>query len=255
MDSKMFLGLDAGSATVKGVVLNQQAELQASSIRNVTGDYQADITAIMDALDTAGYAACVATGYAQDLVRCRAHTRTEISCHARGIFELFPEAELLIDIGGQDLKAIRIGADGRPQAFQMNDKCAAGTGRFLDVMARALAIDVSALSQLALQATQPARISSMCAVFAESEVITLLSRGCPKADVGAGLFESVAERVYALAVRLGRGGPVALSGGVVQSPALVLAIERRLKCTALLPPQPQLVGAYGAALLALEGEG
>jgi len=155
-------------------------------------------------------------------------------------------------VGGQDLKAIMVSPLGRPVRFQMNDKCAAGTGRFLEVMARALGVPVSELAGLSYKATASAKISSMCTVFAESEVISLLSRGASQAEVARGLHEAIAERICTLANRLGRARDTAMSGGVAQNRAVVSAVARRLGRKVMVPKHPQYVGALGAALIARE---
>jgi predicted CoA-substrate-specific enzyme activase len=248
-----FLGVDAGSTTVKAVVLSAAGAQLRSHLAPVSGDYARDIALCLGAVDGAeGFRASVATGYAQDLVPGSTRTRSEIACHARGAHHAAPEAELVIDIGGQDCKAIRLGPGGKPQGFQMNDKCAAGTGRFLDVMARALGVDVGELAALAAQARDCARISSMCTVFAESEVIGLLARGQPKAEVARGLLEAVAERVCGMAARLGPAERIVLTGGVALNAGVAEAISRRLGKPVQVPPAPQLASALGAALAARE---
>jgi len=262
---ELYLGVDAGSTAVKAVAIDSQGGMVAEHLASVSGDYAADIERMVAAMGGAGrFRSVVATGYAQDLVgqaaglpdvspasRLRHSTLSEISCHARGVHHLLPDAGLVIDIGGQDMKAIRIGPGGKPTAFQMNDKCAAGTGRFLEVMARALGVEVASMGELAAAAADPARISSMCAVFAESEVVTLVARGRRCADIAAGLLDSVAERVFALAARVGFDGSViAVTGGVARNAELVAAVSRRLNRPVVVPEQPQFSGALGAALTA-----
>lgn len=248
-----YLGVDAGSTTVKAVVVDGTGAVLRTRLAPASGDYARDIAGVLRGAKRAlNIRACIATGYAQDLVPGAVRTLSEISCHARGAHHIAPETQLVLDIGGQDCKAIRLGPGGKPQSFQMNDKCAAGTGRFLDVMARALGVSIGELADLAAQADHGARISSMCTVFAESEVISLLSRGQPKADVARGLLEAIAERVSAMALRLGPAQQVLLTGGVAQNAGVVAALSRRLRVSVQVPQQPQLTGALGAALCARE---
>ncbi len=250
-----FLGLDAGSTTIKAVVLDAGGAQLRTHLAPVSGDYARDIAAALAALAGARpFCASVATGYAQDLVPAATRTRSEISCHARGAYHAAPETELVIDIGGQDLKAIRLGPGGKPQSFQMNDKCAAGTGRFLDVMARALGCAIDELAGLAAASQASARISSMCTVFAESEVISLLARNQPRCDIARGLLEAIAERVCGMALRLGPAQHVLLTGGVALNAGVVDALSRRLGLPLSVPAQPQLIGALGAAHYARELE-
>lgn len=248
-----YLGVDAGSTTVKAVVVDEAGAVLRTFLAPASGDYARDIALALSSVAGAdGMAACIATGYAQDLVPGAVRTLSEISCHARGAHHIAPETQLVLDIGGQDCKAIRLGPGGKPQSFQMNDKCAAGTGRFLDVMARALGCGIGELAGLAAQSAQGAKVSSMCTVFAESEVISLLSRGAPKADVARGLLEAIAERVSAMALRLGKAERILLTGGVAQNAGVVSALSQRLRVMVAVPEQPQLIGALGAALYARE---
>ena len=182
----------------------------------------------------------------------RTDTVTEITCHARGISALVPDARFLVDIGGQDCKAILLGPGGAVLDFAMNDRCAAGTGRFFESMCRALEIDLDELGSLALSADRAVGVSHVCAVFAESEVIGLLAQGVSKADVAAAVCESAARQVAALANRVGPEEPIALSGGAARNVGFARALERKLGRSVLIPPEPELVGALGAALLALD---
>jgi predicted CoA-substrate-specific enzyme activase len=197
--------------------------------------------------------ATVATGYGRDRVADRTAAVTEISCHARGITALVPETRLLIDIGGQDSKAIRIDPPGGVGDFAMNDKCAAGTGRFLEAMARALEVDISDLSDLDTGSTQELTLSSMCTVFAESEVVSLIAEGTAVPDIVAGLDRAIAARIRALVHRVApdlSGLPVSMSGGVAHNRGVVRALMSTLDTTITVPPQPDTVGALGAALIA-----
>jgi predicted CoA-substrate-specific enzyme activase len=158
----------------------------------------------------------------------------------------------VIDIGGQDSKVVRLSEDGRVDDFAMNDKCAAGTGRFLEVMARALDTELTSLGSLSVRATQDVRVSSTCTVFAESEVVALVAKGLPKEDIIRGLHRSIAERIYGMVVRLHAEAPFVMSGGVAKNSGVVAAIEERLGTRLLLPKEPQIMGALGAAIVARE---
>ncbi len=193
------------------------------------------------------------TGYGRVAFEEADKTITEIKCHARGIAELYPGVRSIIDIGGQDSKVISIGEKGQVIDFAMNDKCAAGTGRFLQVMATALGLDVSELEE----AEEPERmqmISSMCTVFAESEIIGSLARGTPKGGIIAGLHQSVGKRVAAMARRMGIKEKVAFTGGVAMNRGVKRALQEELGKKIIVPEACQYTGALGAALLALEND-
>lgn len=193
------------------------------------------------------------TGYGRVAFEEADKTITEIKCHARGIAELYPGVRSIIDIGGQDSKVISIGEKGQVLDFAMNDKCAAGTGRFLQVMATALGLDVSELEE----AEEPERmqmISSMCTVFAESEIIGSLARGTPKGGIIAGLHQSVGKRVAAMARRMGIKEKVAFTGGVAMNRGVKRALQEELGKKIIVPEACQYTGALGAALLALEND-
>jgi (R)-2-hydroxyacyl-CoA dehydratese activating ATPase len=251
MSEMQFAGLDVGSTTVKGARLDAEGNLLAQSILRTSGDYQADIRLVWQAIAAEGLPV-VATGYGQDVVPGALAAVSEIGCHARGLKLMLPEARRVIDVGGQDLKVISVSEKGQPLNFLMNDKCAAGTGRFLDLMARALGTEIAQLSALAAQATQPVRINSMCTVFAESEVIGLLARNASPADIAAGLLASIAERISAMVKRLGGSGLVGITGGGALCGGLVQALAARLGTAVAVPEHPQLAGALGAALKARE---
>ena len=197
-------------------------------------------------------ACTVATGYGRASLDFAAQAVTEITCHARGVRHFVPEVRTVVDIGGQDSKVIVLDDDGAVTDFAMNDRCAAGTGRFLEMIARLLELDVAQLAEVAASATRPAEISSMCAVFGETEVIGLLARGTPRADVVAGVHASVASRVASLASRLLIRPPGVFTGGVAKNAAMVEAARRALRMNLVVPPEPQITGALGAALLAAE---
>ncbi len=191
------------------------------------------------------------TGYGRVAFEHADKTVTEIKCHARGIAELYPGVRTIIDIGGQDSKVISTGEKGQVLDFAMNDKCAAGTGRFLQVMATALGLDVSELGD-AENPGEMQTISSMCTVFAESEIIGSLARGNPKGGIIAGLHQSVGKRVAAMARRMGIKEQVAFTGGVAINPGVKRALEEELGTKIIVPEVCQYTGALGAALLACE---
>ena len=196
----------------------------------------------------------VATGYGRASIDFASKTVTEITCHAIGARRLFAEAKTVIDIGGQDSKVIRLADDGRVEDFAMNDKCAAGTGRFLEVMARSLDTDLQSLGRLSALSSQDVRISSTCTVFAESEVVALVAKGAAKEDIIRGLHRSVAERIYAMVARLRAEPPFVMTGGVAKNSGVVAALEERLGAKLLVPEEPQIVGALGAAIVAGRGD-
>ena len=211
--------------------------------------------AIDEVLKTAGktreeMSFVLATGYGRNSLEGFAdHQMSELSCHAKGASFLFPEVRTVIDIGGQDVKILRV-ENGAMTNFQMNDKCAAGTGRFLDVMARVLEVDVNDLGTLGAQSTKHVGISSTCTVFAESEVISQLAQETNKCDIINGIHQSVAGRVAGLAHRVGVQDQVVMTGGVAQNQGIVKALEDQLGHTIHTSPLTQYVGALGAALFA-----
>lgn len=194
--------------------------------------------------------AVVATGYGRRMVSFAQRTVTEITCHGQGAHYLFPQARTVIDVGGQDSKVIRLGPTGEVVDFVMNDKCAAGTGRFLEVMARALETDIVGLHRLADRARQAASISSTCTVFAESEVVSLIAQGRSRSEIALGLLQSVAARIAGLAGRVGVEPPLVMTGGVAKSNGIARILGDILGTPILVPPEPQIVGALGAALIA-----
>jgi predicted CoA-substrate-specific enzyme activase len=247
-------GIDAGSATAKAVIL-ADGKIRGSRIVPAAFDFEKTAgEAYTGALAAAGIPRSdvenvVATGYGRRSISFAAKAVSEITAQAEGVCYLYPEARGIIDIGGQDSKVILI-ESGRVADFQMNDKCAAGTGRFLEHTARALEVSVADMGRLALASSKPASISSMCTVFAESEVISLRAQGVSKEDIAAGLVESIARRVAAMAKPLGLRENVALVGGVAKNQAIRAALERELGCKLYVPPEPQITAALGAALIA-----
>ena len=252
-------GIDAGSRTVKVALLKADSgEVVGSGVID-QGVQQGDTARELyrDVLTGCGasdaeVAAVVATGYGRQAIEFADRTVTEISCHACGVRHLHPEARAVIDIGGQDSKLIQLDADGAVADFAMNDRCAAGTGRFLEVVSTRLSVPLTGLGRLAGMSRAPAAISSMCVVFAETEIIGLLARGTSAEDVVAGVLRSIARRVGAMAPRRLQD-PVLFTGGVALVPGMAEALSEALGHEVRKADDPQLTGALGAALIARRG--
>lgn len=249
----LTLGIDVGSTTSKCLILKNGSDIVSSAIIPAGTGTTGPARALATALDAAGLqreqiSTVTATGYGRSSFEGADHIVSELSCHAIGAHALFPEARTVIDIGGQDAKVLRLSASGRLENFLMNDKCAAGTGRFLDVMARVLELDVGQLADMDAQAKSVVPISSTCTVFAESEVISQLAKNVNLCDLIAGIHASVAVRTAGLARRLGVMPPVVMTGGVAQNAGVVRALEKELDTTISVSPMAQLAGAYGAAI-------
>jgi predicted CoA-substrate-specific enzyme activase len=197
----------------------------------------------------------VATGYGRKLVSQATRQVTEITCHARGVFQELKHGGTLVDIGGQDSKVISIGPHGEVVDFAMNDKCAAGTGRFLENTASRLNVPLDNLGDVTLSADSEVTISSTCTVFAESEVVSLLAHGVPLEPILKGLHRSLIKRIIAMVRTVGMTVPLMLSGGVVRNPAIPHMLEEETGEVVIIPKFPQLMGAYGAALVARGIEG
>jgi len=194
----------------------------------------------------------VATGYGRAAIEGADETITEITCHARGAYRFNPAACSVIDIGGQDSKVIRIGQGGRVEDFAMNDKCAAGTGRFLEKTSASLGVPLEGIGEAAAAARERLQISSMCTVFAESEVISLVAEGKSVEDILRGLCFAIAIRNKALFTRAGARAPYMMTGGVARNAGVVRALEEILGEQVYVPDEPELAGALGAAILAMD---
>jgi predicted CoA-substrate-specific enzyme activase len=251
-----FAGVDVGSATTKAVIVDDDSRTVGHALFPSGSNLAAAATKALGAaieearISPDQVSTVISTGYGRESVKGNAKTVTEITCHARGVSSQNSAARLVIDIGGQDSKAIALGADGTVQNFGMNDKCAAGTGRFLEVMARVLEIDLTEIGDLALTADAPAKISSTCTVFAESEVVSLLAQGESLPRILAGICNSIAERVKSMASRVGIHPEVVMTGGVALNIGVVKSIERVFGHPVSVPDEPQMTGALGAALIA-----
>lgn len=246
------LGLDIGSVAAKGVLLTQDAKWQAVipsgwSPRDAGQQLLETLTHRAE-LDRTQIDSIVVTGYGRISIPDADEAFTEITCHAKGLHSLLPEIRTIIDIGGQDSKVIKLNDAGRVIDFAMNTKCAAGTGRFLQVMAQVLGMEVSDLGT-AEEPSEIVSINSMCTVFAESEIIGHLAQGRSRGGLIAGLHESVAKRVATMVARLGVKGPVAFTGGVAKNPGIKRALELKLETPLLSPKDCQFTGALGAAIL------
>lgn len=251
----LTMGVDIGSTTSKAVILEDGTEMIAKYIVPVGTGTRGPAEVYQGVLDQAGItrteiARVVATGYGRLNFKMADRELSEVSCHGRGSHFLLPNVRTVIDIGGQDAKAFLIDSHGGLKDFMMNDKCAAGTGRFMEAMARVLDVDIEAMGDLSLESKKPVAISSTCAVFAESEVISRLSGGEEIADIIAGIHNSIAKKVSGLAIRVGVIPEVAMSGGVAKNKGIVKAMEQELKCSIEVPKDCQMAGAIGAALFA-----
>jgi predicted CoA-substrate-specific enzyme activase len=254
MSEARAIGVDVGSTTTKLAAVDAQGALLLHHVLPTAPAMgQQAATMVAAALGELGVQALplVATGYGRHLVQDADRQVTEITCHARGVFHATGQVGTLIDIGGQDTKVINVGSRGRVVSFAMNDKCAAGTGRFLEVAAQRLQLELGAFGLMAEQAQGEEVLSSTCVVFAESELISLLAQGVPLPPIARGLHRSLARRVSALARGAGAQPPLLLSGGVARNPAVRALLEEELGTPVRVAPHPQLAGAWGAALLAL----
>jgi len=246
------VGIDAGAATTKAVILRDN-EIAGYRIGSTGFDFlHAAESIYRNVLEDAeiqekDIERIVATGYGRKSIQFADTAVSEITAHAKGVQFLFPEVMGIIDIGGQDSKVIAV-EQGRVVDFLMNDKCAAGTGKFLEYTAKALEVSIEALGSLALASKRPASISSMCTVFAESEVISLRARGSTREDVAAGLVESIAQRVSVMVKQVGLKENIAFVGGVAKNAGMKAALERELGVTLFVPSEPQITGALGGSL-------
>ena len=251
----MYLGIDIGSSTSKAVILDEGLTIISFDVKNTGTGTSGPEKAVGAALEKAGIGSdfikyTVATGYGRITFEKADKQITEISCHAMGVTHLMQSARTIIDIGGQDVKVIRLNEQRRVENFAMNDKCAAGTGRFLEVMARILDCSIDMLSDLDQKATKEISISNTCTVFAESEVISQLASGAEKENVARGVHHAVAKRVAGLAARIGIETDVVMTGGVALNSGVVRALKKEMEVDISIVNNPQIIGALGAALYA-----
>jgi predicted CoA-substrate-specific enzyme activase len=258
------LGLDVGSTTTKIVGVDGFGNMKWHLLEQTSPKVESQVEWFLfaarevsprSAWDPSGEGVTlplVATGYGRKLVHQATHQVTEITCHAKGIYRELDHGGTLVDIGGQDSKVIGISSKGDVVDFAMNDKCAAGTGRFLENTAHRLGVPLEQLGEVTLEAKDEVAISSTCTVFAESEVVSLIAHGVALEPILRGLHRSLIKRIVAMIRSVGLTPPLMLSGGVVQNPAIPHMLWEETGEKVLLPEHPQLMGAYGAALIALE---
>ena len=254
-DSLLVAGIDVGAATAKAVVLNPNGILSSHVLP--TGDsvtkaaesvMKETLDAVRLSLEKMDYV--IATGYGRKAVTFADEAITEISCHAKGVNLLVPRARTVIDIGGQDSKVIEIDEKGNIVNFTMNDKCAAGTGRFLEVMAKVLNAEIEEIGPLSLDGTDPCQISNTCTVFAESEMVALRAEGRSREDILAGIHSAMAHRVAIMGSSIGFRDQVVFTGGVARNAGMKKALQDRIGKEVVVPENPQIVGALGAAIIA-----
>ena len=249
------MGIDLGSTSSKGALLNADGELIAYRVfpsghqpRETAARLRSELMSCAPADNNR--LRCVATGYGRGMVDFADKTVTEITCHARGVRHLHPDCRSIVDIGGQDSKAILLEENGLVRDFAMNDRCAAGTGAFLDFIARRFNLSIDEVASIHSSNPEPLEVSSTCVVFAETEVVGLISGGSRIEDVLAGVQRSIARRVAQMVERLGREEPVYFSGGVALNETIRLELEKALGVPLRRCSEPQLTAAIGAALLA-----
>ncbi|MBP7052542.1 MAG: 2-hydroxyglutaryl-CoA dehydratase [Phycisphaerae bacterium] len=252
----VYAGIDAGSRAIKVVLIDvngsriiakAQADQGIEQDRLACGLFAR--TLADNGIGESDVRRIVATGYGRSAIHLAHTTITEITCHAAGVRHLVPDAKTIIDIGGQDSKLIRLDGAGKVRDFAMNDRCAAGTGRFLEVVADRLSVPVDSLGRMASKSRNPAAISSMCVVFAETEIIGLLAGGRPGEDIVAGVQNAIASRIVAMAGRSVEP-PILFTGGVARISGMETALQTALGQPVSISPAPQMTGALGAALLA-----
>jgi predicted CoA-substrate-specific enzyme activase len=250
-----FAGIDIGSTMSKAVIVDARGYTRAYVVGQTGAEHRLRANKVMeDVLRKAGItldkvAYIISTGYGRVNVPFADKQVTELTCHARGVASLFPAVRTAIDIGGQDAKVLRI-KDGKLTDFLTNDKCAAGTGRFLEVAAETLGLDLDEMGRISLQTDRPVRINSLCTIFAQQEIISRLSEGQPLPEILAGVYIAIATRVVKLARQLKVEPPVVFTGGVAKNTGMVKAIEIVLGMPVMVPEEPLITGALGAAILA-----
>ena len=252
------MGIDSGSTSTNAVIMDGDRKIVASAVVRTGAKSGESAQRILDeVLSEAGLKRediswIVSTGYGRVSIPFADENVTEISCHGRGAHYFNPAVRTILDIGGQDSKAIRLNEKGEVADFVMNDKCAAGTGRFLEMIARSLEVDVDELGSIALQSKEDIEITSMCSVFAESEVISLIANNREKTDIANGICRAVANKSYSLLKRVGLEAEFMMTGGVAKNAGVVRAVEEKLGKKLYICPEPEIVGAAGAALYALD---
>ncbi len=253
-----FAGIDIGSLTAKTVIINNKKEIIGFSIIPSGANHKDSIIQSFNlALNNADIpkekiSYIISTGYGRINVEFANKQVTEIACHGRGAFHFFPKTQTIIDIGGQDTKVIKISENGKVIDFIMNDKCAAGTGKFLEVMANTLQVKIDDLESLSMKSSKNIKISSICGIFAESEVISKIAQGESKEDIIKGLHNSISERISSMVNRVKLSEQVTITGGGAKNKGVINAIEEKLNIKINVPSTPQIIGALGASIIAME---
>lgn len=249
-----FAGIDAGTSYIKAVVIDTDAAILAHSVERSGADLKSSIETAFDKLLSAASLSrediqnITATGFGRKNVAFADEVRTEIACHARGAFHYFSQEITVIDIGGQDTKVIKLDGSGKRIGFKMNRKCAAGTGTFLEEIAGKVGISMEDMNELAGKSRNDVALNSFCTVFASSEILTRIREGEKIEDMVKSAYESVARRVIEMDTL---EGAVVMTGGVVAYNSIMVGLmQKYIKGEVLLPPEPQLCGAFGAALFA-----
>jgi predicted CoA-substrate-specific enzyme activase len=252
----LVAGCDLGSATGKVVIMDAETILSSSVVRSTMNPEKTGLLALEKALEKIGLHSpadlryILGTGYGRRGTSFINENLSEITCHTRGAHWLHPETRTVVDIGGQDCKVISMNDRGKVVEFAMNDKCAAGTGKFFEVMARTFDCSLDEFAELSLQSDTPANITKQCSVFAESEVVTLINSGVDQADIAAGLVDSIVRRIIAMIHKVRYVPDLVVSGGCAKNEGLVRGIEKAFGTNVVRLPNPQITGALGAALFA-----
>jgi (R)-2-hydroxyacyl-CoA dehydratese activating ATPase len=256
MNSELYIGIDVGSLSTDAVIIDSEEKIinsivlpTGASIATTIEKCKEELTGETGELPEK-YRRIVSTGYGRKRVSFATEAITEITAHALGALHCFGNTRSVIDIGGQDTKVIRLTRDGKVNNFLMNDKCAAGTGRFLEVMARILEMDLEEMAASALETSTRVKINSTCTVFIESEVISLIADGYKPSVIAASVFKSIAERILSQVKEIDAKPPFTLTGGVAKNRAMTEALKNTLPGRVIIPEAPQLIGALGAALYA-----
>jgi len=256
-----YAGIDIGSESTDVVIVNENLEIVSEVIEKTGANHmKISETALKKACDNINCKIedlqyIVGTGYGRKNIKYASKNITEITCHAKGAYNLNNKCRIIIDIGGQDSKVIKLGINGKVFNFLMNEKCAAGTGRFLEVMSRVLNVDLNDFGKLSLTSKEDVKLSSMCAVFAESEVISKIAEGKKVEDIINGIHNSICNRIVAMVEKIGCEEGIVMTGGVANNKGIIKVLENRLRTSIYVPCNPQIVGAYGAAISAVENSG
>lgn len=246
---KKYAGIDIGSRTIELVVIDETGKIVNSLQTDTSFDPMSEAKRMVDQVE---YETIMATGYGRNLfeIEFDSPTVTEIKAHATGARYYFPEATAVLDIGGQDSKVIAMFPNGKVKKFEMNDRCAAGTGKFMEIMAKSLGFTIEQFGEKAMQFNDTLQISAMCTVFAESEVTSLIAKGHSPEDIAMGLHLSITNRVAGMIKRVAAEGDLVFTGGVAYNSCMRELLQKQLGVSVLAPENPQHVGALGAALLA-----